>query len=72
MLDHPGVLRGKISVTFNGSHGTDAGGLTSELYTKLWEAIVEPTNGLFDGSGADGSGAFHGTCRMNGWLSGLP
>lgn len=38
---------------FTDQRGSDAGGLTSEFYTKLWEAIADPVNNLFEG-GDDG------------------
>lgn len=54
MLAQPKALRGKVHVTFTDSIGVDAGGLTTELYSKLWEAVVDPANGLFEGSDTHG------------------
>ena len=53
LLADSGQLRQRIRVCFTDSSGSDAGGLTSEFYTKLWDAIANPANGLFEG-GQDG------------------
>ena len=49
-------FRAKLSVSF-GDSGSDAGGLTSEFYSRLWEEVATPLHGLFEGGGDGGDGA---------------
>ena len=44
-------LRQQLRVHFEGEPGVDEGGLTSEFYTKLWEAVVAAPE-LFEDSDA--------------------
>ncbi|KAK3259088.1 hypothetical protein CYMTET_31900 [Cymbomonas tetramitiformis] len=41
-------LRRGLVVSFHGEEGVDAAGLTTEMYTQLWEEVVRPGVGLFE------------------------
>ncbi|KAK3260688.1 hypothetical protein CYMTET_30370 [Cymbomonas tetramitiformis] len=41
-------LRRGLVVSFYGEEGVDAAGLTTEMYTQLWEEVVRPGVGLFE------------------------
>ena len=48
---NPELARHRLWVDFTDGVGCDYGGLTTELYFKLWEAITDTSNGLFEGEG---------------------